>query len=501
MGIIIRQSVRQSIVQYIGIGIGMISTLFIYPLALTETGLMRFILNTAQLVAPFSLLGAHVLAVRFFPVFKDEPTRHHGFLSLLNIIALTGVAAFAILYGIFSEEFAGLFRDQPAEFLPYLPYVVPMVFFLVFSYLFTNYSSNFHKVLYPAIFNELFVKTGLPILVVLFYLQWIGLGTMMNGMLVVFGSVWLAHALYLVSLGQFSLRRPEMSFLTRPLRKELFQFGSVNILSNWAYMLSNKIDIFMLGLLLGPGAFKGVGIYAIFYLISEVIDTPRKALMNISFPIIAEAWQKNDLAHLKELYEKSSLNQFLAGWLLFVGIWAGLEGLFVLMPNGQEIGASRWVFFFLGMSKVTEMLTGVNALIIQNSRYFRFNFYSVLLLAVVNILNNLWLIPLMGMLGAAISTFISVFLYNLARFLFLRIKMGMNPFSFGTLAVLLTGLLAIGLGYLIPIPTGNVWAAVGGLILRSAVIGGTYIGIVLYFKISPDLNSVASHIVKRIFRQ
>ncbi|MBK7410861.1 MAG: polysaccharide biosynthesis C-terminal domain-containing protein [Saprospirales bacterium] len=501
MGIIIRQSVRQSIVQYIGISIGLLSTLFIYPLALSELGLLRFIINTAQLVTPFCLLGTPVLAVRFFPIFRDEATRHHGFLSLLQLIALAGVLVFALLYFAFSRQFAALFADQPAEYLPFLPYAVPLVFFMVFGFLYTSFASNFHKVLYPAIFNELLVKIGVPVLVLFFFLKWIDLGAMMNGMLLVFLAVMLAQAFYLVSLGQFSFRLPDPGFITRPLQKELFQFGSVNILSNWAYMLSNRIDIFMLGLLLGPGAFKGVGIYSILYIISEVIDTPRKAVMNISSPIIAEAWKKNDLAHLNELYEKSTLNQFLAGLFLFIGIWAGLDGLFVLMPNGAEIAGFRWVVFFLGLSKVSEMLTGVNSLIIQHSRYFRFNFYSVLLLAVINILNNLWLIPKYGMLGAAIATFISVVLFNLAKFLFLRIKLGMNPFTLGTLAILLTGLLAIGLGYLVPIPATNPWLALVGLIVRSAVITGVYLGIILYFRISPDLNGLVNRFIKRILKK
>ena len=497
MGIIIRQSVRQSVVQYIGIGIGLLSTLFIYPLALSEIGLLRFVINTAQLVTPFSLLGTQVLAVRFFPTFRDENTRHHGFLTLLQGIALVGVLLFVVLYLLFGEQFVSLFSDQPAEYLPYLPYAVPLVFFMVFSFLYTSYATNFHKVFYPAIFNELVVKIGLPALVLLYFLKWIDLAAMMNGMLLVFLAVMIAQVFYLISLGQFSLRLPQKRFLTPPLRKELFQFGSVNILSNWGYVLSNRIDIFMLGLLLGPGAFQGVGIYSILFIISEVIDTPRKALVNISSPIIAQAWKDNDLPHLKELYEKSSLNQFIVGALLFIGIWAGLDGLFVLMPNGALIAQSRWVVFFLGLSKVIDMLAGVNNIIIQHSRYYRFNFYSVILLAVINILNNLWLIPLNGILGAAIATFISVVLFNLARFFFLWAKMGMNPMTMRTLAVLGTGLLALGLGYLVPIPAASPWLAIAGLVGRSAVIAGVYLGIVLYFRISPDLNDLVGKIIPK----
>jgi O-antigen/teichoic acid export membrane protein len=497
MGVITDQSIRQSVVQYAGIGIGLLSTLFVYPLALSEMGLLRFVMNTAQLATPFCLLGVQVLAVRFFPVFKDPSNHHQGFFSLLQLIALGGVAIFGLLYLVFHQPFTDLFSDQPAEYLPYLPYAVPLTFFMVFSFLYTSYASNFHKVLYPAIFNEILVKLGLPALVLLFFYGWIGLGGMMTGMLGVFFMVALAHISYLAVLGEYSLRRPNWGFITPSLRKDLMQFGFVNILTNWAFMISSRIDIFMLGLLLGPGAFRGVGIYSILYIISEVIDAPRRAVTNISSPIVAQAWKDNNLSQLKSLYEKSSLNQFLAGWLLFIGIWGSLEGLFLVMPNGEEFAEFRWVVFLLGLSKIADMLTGVNTLIIQHSRYFRFNFYSVGLLAVVNIVNNLLLIPEFGMIGASMATLISVFLYNLAKFIFLRVKMGMQPFGWNTLIVFGVGVLALGMGYLIPISAENVAFSVGSIILRGGVIASVYLGIVLWFRISPELNELLLRFVKR----
>jgi O-antigen/teichoic acid export membrane protein len=497
MGVISDQSLRHSIVQYTGIGIGLLSTLFVYPLALSEMGLLRFVMNTAQLATPFCLMGVQIVAVRFFPTFKDPASGHHGFLSLLQLIALGGVAIFGLLYLIFHQPFTNLFSDQPAAYLPYLPYAVPLTLFMVFSFLFTSYATNFHKVLYPSIFNEMLVKLGLPALVLLYFYGWIGLGGMMTGMLGVFFTVALAHISYLAVLGEYRLRRPNWDFITPSLRKELAQFGFVNILTSWAFMISSRIDIFMLGLLLGPGAFRGVGIYSILYIISEVIDAPRKAVNNISSPIVAQAWKENNLRHLKDLYEKSSLNQFLAGWLLFIGIWGSLEGLFLIMPNGEEFVAFRWVVFLLGLSKVIDMLTGVNTLIIQHSRYFHFNFYSVGLLAAINIFNNLLLIPEYGMVGASMATLISVFLYNLAKFIFLWVKMGMQPFGWKTLIVFGVGLLALGLGYLVPISAENTAFSVGSIVLRSGVIASVYLGIVLWLRISPELNELLLRFVKR----
>ena len=98
----------------------------------------------------------------------------------------------------------------------------------------------------------------------------------------------------------------------------------------------------------------------------------------------------------------------------------------------------------------------------------------------------------------SIATFISVVLFNVAKFVFLRVKLGMNPFTGGTIAVLFTGLLAMGLGFLVPIPSENIWGAIAGLVLRSVLIAVTYLGIVLYFRFSPDLNALVSGLINRL---
>ena len=69
MGVIKRQGLKRSIVRYIGVLIGMVSMFFIYPLSGEMIGEIRFIVNTAGLLAPFLLLGVNNLTIRFFPRF------------------------------------------------------------------------------------------------------------------------------------------------------------------------------------------------------------------------------------------------------------------------------------------------------------------------------------------------------------------------------------------------------------------------------------------------
>ncbi len=86
MGIIGRQGFKKTVISYFGVLIGLISTLYIYPLEETLYGVARFLISMAALLIPVLTFGTNSLVVRFFPVFRDKDTGHHGFLVFLFLI-------------------------------------------------------------------------------------------------------------------------------------------------------------------------------------------------------------------------------------------------------------------------------------------------------------------------------------------------------------------------------------------------------------------------------
>jgi hypothetical protein len=90
--------------------------------------------------------------------------------------------------------------------------------------------------------------------------------------------------------------------------------------------------------------------------------------------------------------------------------------------------------------------------------------------------------------------------FNIAKFLFVWKKLGMQPFSRNTLLVLVCALPALGVGYFLP----NFFA--GGhhmylftfadTALRSGLIMLVYVGMLLWLKPSPDLQQYIASIQK-----
>ena len=86
MGIVRNQSIKNSISFYIGMAIGAINTVIIYPNVFNDHpehfGLIRILLAYAILVSTFTTFGIPKTFVRFFPVVKEKGQLY--FLSLIT---------------------------------------------------------------------------------------------------------------------------------------------------------------------------------------------------------------------------------------------------------------------------------------------------------------------------------------------------------------------------------------------------------------------------------
>ena len=85
MGIVRNQSIKNSISFYIGMAIGAINTVIIYPNVFNDHpehfGLIQILIAYAILVSTFTTFGIPTTFVRFFPAIKEKGQLY--FLSLI----------------------------------------------------------------------------------------------------------------------------------------------------------------------------------------------------------------------------------------------------------------------------------------------------------------------------------------------------------------------------------------------------------------------------------
>ncbi|MGB3777118.1 MAG: oligosaccharide flippase family protein [Tunicatimonas sp.] len=236
------------------------------------------------------------------------------------------------------------------------------------------------------------------------------------------------------------------------------------------------------------------GVYTTMFSIALVIEVPMAAIGQISQPIIAQSFATDDMKNIAMIYKKSSINQQLAGSLIFIGIWANLHNLFTIMPNGEDYSQGYWVVVLVGLSKLVDMATGSNNEIINMSQFYRFNMYMMLFLALFSIVANWLLIPRFGMNGAALATLLTIVVFNAVKLFFIYKKYKILPFTTknAALLVITTGVLYLALSI---DPMESAWLDIP---LRSLGITVLFGSLVFFLRISEDANQLFQGLLRRL---
>lgn len=237
---------------------------------------------------------------------------------------------------------------------------------------------------------------------------------------------------------------------------------------------------------------ENVAYYNVAIFIAMVIIVPSRAMHQITYPITAELLNSKKWEELENLYKKSSLTLFvISGWV-FLMIVLNVKQLYVLIPN--EYSSGIFVVLLISVSKLLDNLLGINNAILYNSDYYKWTVVLGLVLAILTISLNVIFIPIYGINGAAIATFISLLLYSLAKIIVVNRKFKMHPFSTETLKVFLV----LGVFYLSFYGWDFKFQPLVNMSLKSLILSLFYFFLMYKGKISIDINNLFETIIKKL---
>lgn len=419
--------------------IGLINLVLLMPQFFTkeQIGMTRTILTLALLLSQFSEMGASGITYRFFPFYKKQ-----GAEDLLWILLLITAAGFTLVGGIsyFFRDwiFSGFYAECPA-LQDYEHLIFLATFFTLYNGLGSYYCAVHLKTVVPRAINELVPRIGNTFLIVAFALEWIDFSTyftLFTGLLILMVALIWGYIVYLKKL-HLSFK---ISPLTRRVYKKLLVFGGMGLLGNSLGTLISYIDTLMLGSLSGQ---EDVAVFSIGYYLITIMTAPYLAIIAVVSPLLAKAIRQKDWTQVLEYYQKTSTNHFIIGSFILGGIVLCFEDFIRLLPPSQGYEASFSIILFFGVGKLLGMISGCNAEIIAYSKYYRFNFYLQLAVAVICVISNYYFISSMGLQGAAISGLICLIIYNVARFVFVKVKLNIQPFTRSTVLSILLLVLAL----------------------------------------------------------
>lgn len=484
MGTIKNQSLRQSLVSFAGIGVGIINVLFIYPrMAKADFGLMQFFLNSALFFSSFLLMGLHVVSIQYYSLVKHDKEMKKEFLFFLMFSTLFSSALYGLVLYFFRGSIAHVFFNGNVDaFIDFWIYIWMLSVLMALSMLLLYYTSNFGKTAIPNLFLTFFPKVFQSILVLVFISGIISLSGLINGLMSSYFLIFILLAAYLYKLGEFSFK-PAFKFLDWELSKSIAQYSFSISLIGISTSIAFQLDSLLITSMLG---FESLSVYWIARLILETIDAPRKSISSISIPIIAEAMKNEDYTKVSEIYKKAGTILLAVGVFLLGGILVCIDDLYLIMPNGQSFSSGKTIIIILGLAKLVDLATSVNSEIIMYSKFYKYQLAIFLIMACVNILGNVILTPLLGLNGVALATLFTFLIFNAIKIYLIFHKMGVHPLNESMIAVISVGALLVFFISWIP----SFWGAIVGILLKGGIFSCLYLLFIYYYKVSEDINSV-----------
>lgn len=484
MGLVFRQSVITTIISYCGVAIGYINLLYLYPKFLEpdQIGLMRTIQDAAILFTPFAQFGLAQSILRYYPRLVTSQEASGSFIRLMLLFAFAGFGIFLIAFKLFETSILSYFETNASEIIGYSTLVLWLTLILLIMAILEAYSRSLLKTVVPNLLREIVARLLLSVLVLLYFIGYFNFHQFILSTALAYLVCLIILILYLWSQGQLKITQ-SMSELNKAEIPGLLKYSLLSFAGMAGLIIIGKVDSIMVSGLLGLAA---NAIYTTAFYMATVIEVPKRALMQISMPLISRAFEKNDLDDIRTIYQKTSINQFIVGGLILIGIWANLPNLFALMPKGEIYEAGKYVVLIIGLGKLLDMLFGPSSEIIVLSKYYSFNIVLIILLAASIIVANNLLIPRYGIDGAAIGSALALVLFNVLKYIFIYARLKMQPFSMATLKVMGIAAIAIGCNYLIP----RIDFVIADILIRSTAITLVYAALVIISKASPDGNQV-----------
>jgi len=477
MGIVQNQTFKNTIITYFGFSIGAINVLFLFTYFLEDNyhGLVAFVLSTSNIMMPLFALGVHNAIIKFYSSFKT-PNTVNSFLTLMLFLPLLIIVPVGLI-GYFSFDFISGLLSEKNEIIKDYVWLI-FIAAICFSYFEIFYA--WAKVQMQSVFGnfmkEVFHRIGVMLLFLGIYMDWLNVEQFIYNVIIIYIIRTVIMMLY-----AFSVKRPVLKLYKIPNLSSIIKYTLLIIIAGSVANVILEIDKFMIGqyIEIEQVAYYGVAIY-----IATVIGVPARSMHQITNPITAVFLNNNDKPALRSLYKKSSINLFVISGLIFLCIVLNINELYKIIPD--EFSVALLVVFLVSLAKLFDNLLGNNNAILFNSDYYRVVLVLGVVLAILTVVLNILLIPDYGINGAALATFISIFIYNSAKLIFVYYKFKMLPFSTNTLKTFILIVISIAVFYFWEFP----FHPIINIILKSVLISLNYVFVVYRFNLSEDITAI-----------
>ena len=496
MGIVLKQSFRNTLIIYLAFLIGGINTIVFYPEFLGSKfyGLVVYLLSTSNIIMPFLAFGAHFTMVKFFSSYETKEQKDK-FLSSLIFLPLIIALPLGFLWDYAHEIIMSRVTEDNnnIESYTFSIYIITVCCaYFEFFYSWTKVQLN---TVFGNILKELWNRAVVMILLIAVFLEFI---TKIEFIYYLTGAYILRT--FVMMFYAFKVYLPKFYFKLPDNFSEIIKYSAYIILAGSAGAILLDIDKNMIP---GKDAIEKVAYYTVAVFMGSFIEAPSRAMTQILQPLTSKSLNSSDMDEVENLYKKSSINLFLVGGLFFLLVNCGVHELFMLMPEKGYAGG-EYVVLMISLAKLYTMFLGNNGAIIGNSKFYRITLPLGIGMALsVYFLNKLFYFDLdFGTDGLAMATLITILFFNTVKLFFVKSKFSITPFTRSSWKMFFIILILFMSFYFwnFSLPTIEIFnrdiSPVFNLVLKSIIIAIVYLFIVIKLAISDQINALVKRFVK-----
>ncbi len=479
MGLIAKQSIKNSLSIYSGFIIGGIYTVLLVPKVFEQNpedwGLARLLISVAMLIVPWVQFSIPNTVIKFYSKFSEKNIGKFVFAVFFWLGILTFLSLFVVV--LLKDYFLGNNVDPlfAENYFLIIPLFVGYILFEVFA----AFSRVWFKSVFPVFLKEFLFRIYTLILILAYHYQFLHFKSF-----IIFYAFSYVFIFLIIFIDYLKSNRQKIvidfKFLRSEELKPAYKYAFFLLLSTGAAMITLNIDNVMINKYL---SLSDIAVYSVWFYLATTLSVPLRSINGIAAPIVSKCFAENNTEMIKSIYKKSSVTPLLISGLIFFILWLNVD--LIKMYFGDTFGKNQRILLFIAIGNLFNVAAGINGTIVTLSKYYKSDIVFQILLVGFVIITNVIFIPYFQIEGVAMATALSLILINIIRLVFVFIKLKMQPFSKQTLILLIvSGGIFISAIFLKP------QVSIVNNIIYTSAVSVFYLSVVYFLKISEDINAL-----------
>lgn len=493
MGVVKKQSVKASIITYIGVLIGVLNVFIIFPYFLSkeQIGLIKSLEAIALIIVPFIYIGFPHAVNKFFPVYKESDfSRYKSGMTYLFIVMAINTLIATVVFFFLKDYILSLFNDKSPLLSKYMLFVIPIFIGISWFSIFFGISTSNLKIVMPRLLERILIRIIQMAIVLLFYFSFISELSMVSYIALSYLMIMVLQYLYVKREGM--LEFDYKHFITSKIaHDEEKHYVGMLTLSTISDSLISNIGVVIIGTMLG---LEYAAIFFIAYYMGYILEVPATNFSLILKPVLADSLEKGDDQNVLKLYKKSSLLQTIISGFLFILLFANINEIFSIMPNGANFVEGKWVVIIISLGFVIKNMAGCHFDILTMSKHYRYSVAVTIIMAILTCVSFILSINFFGFLGAAIASVTTIILHSLFVVIIVYSLLKILPVDKQTLQLGMVLLLIFILSIFLP----SLQNSYLSILYKSSLLVCIYLPVIYILGISEDINQQIKRILNAL---